>query len=422
MIINQQAFFMHTVRTKISDAQIKKHSRDSRVRQLKDERGPIYLRFNKPRTGGTWILMEYRNGHQKAHRIGKWPLVPAKHIMDIAAKARMQLMDSEAAEYASFETVDQLINWYVSRELKLNNSSRARLRNIKSMGEQKLCYFFDGVPIQQIDHQLVDKTLIQPLFNQGYSVSYVRANFQLLKSAYSKAKRFKHITVNPLADVKFKDFFGETFSVSSAQVRGCRLPTDKVPELLRKASDLPTMQRMLITMMISHGTRIGETRKARWAHIDLHRRVWSIPMENTKNGKAIDYPLTADMVELLRSYQQWMHALGYKKSRFLFPANKQDTKPVHAQVASNWIQQVSGKAWSSHDMRKRARSVWQELGIDYIFCELLLNHSRDMLDQAYMHSHVALQKKNALETYHEWLKSCWLNFLSPVSVETTIAA
>ncbi|KJG55153.1 hypothetical protein UA38_21035, partial [Photobacterium kishitanii] len=51
---NQHAFFSATLPVKISDAQIKRHINDQRVRQLKDVRCPLYLRFNASRTGGTW--------------------------------------------------------------------------------------------------------------------------------------------------------------------------------------------------------------------------------------------------------------------------------------------------------------------------------------------------------------------------------
>ncbi|OBU32036.1 hypothetical protein [Photobacterium kishitanii] len=74
------------------------------------------------------------------------------------------------------------------------------------------------------------------------------------------------------------------------------------------------------------------------------------------------------------------------------------------------------KAWSAHDLRKRARSIWAELGVDYIVCEYLLNHARDKLDQAYIHTHMELQKKEALETYHKWLKKDGV----PVSIQNLI--
>lgn len=128
------------------------------------------------------------------------------------------------------------------------------------------------------------------------------------------------------------------------------------------------------------------------------------------------YPLTTDMVELLRSYQVWQHHLGYKGD-LLFPLSRWSKHPIHSSKASEWVREISDRQWSAHDLRKRARSIWAELGIDYIIGESLLNHSRDKLDQAYIHTHMELQKKEALEMYHNWLKNCWCACLSPVSIQ-----
>ncbi|MEL6113779.1 site-specific integrase [Photobacterium sp. SP02] len=419
--LNANAYSAKTISLKISDTQINKHLRDPRVHQLKDERCSLYLKFNKKRMGGTWVLMEYKDGTQFGHRIGKWPALPAKHIMEVVGHAKKQLSSGKPIDYSGFETVDQVVNWHIEREFKLKQSSKARLNNLKSMGELHLCSIFEGHPALKLEHQTIDSKLIQPMFKQGYSVSYVRANFNLLKTAYSTAKRLGQINTNPLVGVGFKQFFGETFSVSAAQVKGCRLNTDQMPVLLMNAQQQHPMARMLVTMIAAHGSRIGETRMAKWQHIDFTRRCWIIPKENTKNGKAMEYPLTPGMVELLRSYQMWLFELGYK-GHFLFPASKRDQGPINSAAACEWVRAVSKGQWTSHDIRKRARSIWLELGIDYIICESLLNHSRDMLDQAYIHTHMTLQKIEALETYHNWLNSCWQDWLLPISISSRMAA
>jgi integrase len=418
--LNQQALFSSTISLKISDAQIKKHLRDPRVRQLKDVRCSLYLKFNKARTGGTWVLMEYKKGNQLGHRIGKYPATQAKHIMDLVSIASQRIAAGEKAECSGFETVDQLINWHVEREFKLHRSTTQRLQNLKSMAEQHVRCMFEGWPVMKLCHQTVDKQLIQPMFQQGYSLSYVRANFNLMKTAYSAAKKVKEITVNPMSDVRFKDFFGETFSISAGQVRGCRFNTDQLPETLMATQKADPDKRLLLTLIIAHGTRIGETRKASWEYIDLTQKRWTIPAEDTKNGKPVVYPLTDGMVELLRSYQEWQAVQGYQTG-MLFPLSKRSRKPIHSTTASTWVRDISKRKWSAHDLRKRARTIWLELGIDYIVCEALLNHARDKLDQVYIHTHMELQKKDALKTYHQWLNSCWHNWLLPISIpETTL--
>ncbi|WP_051563806.1 site-specific integrase [Enterovibrio calviensis] len=192
--------------------------------------------------------------------------------------------------------------------------------------------------------------------------------------------------------------------------------TDQLPAILAKASEQAPPARILVTMMLGHGARIGETRKAMWKNISLTLKQWTIPAGDAKNGEAMVYPFSPGMVELLHSYREWQIELGYKGD-CLFPISFRENKPAYSSLASGWVRAISNKEWSGHDLRKRARSIWLEIGVDYIVCESLLNHARDKLDQAYIHTHMESQKKEALETYHEWLKSCWLTCFTPVSTE-----
>ncbi|MBF4354445.1 tyrosine-type recombinase/integrase, partial [Vibrio anguillarum] len=144
----------------------------------------------------------------------------------------------------------------------------------------------------------------------------------------------------------------------------------------------------------------------KWRHINLETKQWHIPARNTKSKKDIVYPLSDEMVEYLASYKQWQLSQYYKGNN-VFPLTKRDKSPIHAALASQMVREVSKSEWSAHDLRKLARTIWADLGVDYLVAESLLNHAKDKLDVVYIHTHVELQKKNALNTYHNWLKNCW---------------
>jgi hypothetical protein len=57
--------------------------------------------------------------------------------------------------------------------------------------------------------------------------------------------------------------------------------------------------------------------------------------------------------------------------------------------------------------------VWADLGVDYMVAETLLNHAKDKLDQAYIHTHLEMKKKEALNAYHQWLNNCWRGCFRP---------
>ena len=409
--LNQQALFSSTISLKISDAQIKKHLRDPRVRQLKDERCSLYLKFNKARTGGTWVLMEYKNGSQFGHRIGKYPATQAKHIMELVSITSLKMARGEETGGDTFRFTSDLLDWYLEREQRNRTVKAARLANVKSMIEKHLVPAFLEVPVQRVDHDLIDKKLIQPVLDAGYSVSYLSAMFTVFKSAYTNARRLKKIGSNPMAELNFCDFIHKPRTV-----KGCRLSVDAVQGVLQGLDEQKPPVRMLIMMMLCHGSRVGETRKARWSNISLIRKQWFIPKEDTKADREVTYPLTDHMVELLRSYRAWQTGLGYEGD-CLFPVSRWTNKPAYSGMASEWVRKVSQRAWSAHDLRKIARTIWADLGIDYLVSEMLLNHAKGKLDKAYIHTPIELQKQQALQTYHEWLKNCWLSCFRPIPTD-----
>ncbi|WP_198595221.1 tyrosine-type recombinase/integrase [Vibrio splendidus] len=407
-MFNQLALCQTTVRCRISDAQIRKHAKDSRVKQLKDTRYSLYLRFRKNREQGSWIYMEYRNGEQKSHTIGKYPNLSANHAFDVLNHYVAELAQGKRSVFNEFTTVDELLAWYLEVETKARLLSSDRLVTLKSICETHLAPSLHGVEIAAVDHRVVEKVLMKPLREALYSPSYIRTIFQTIKVAFTKAKRLRLLAVNPFDSMKFTDFLKVKIDV-----KGCKLRPSDTPWLLESFfSSGDPFARMLCLMMMSHGTRIGETRQAKWRHICFRTKRWTIPKAYTKTKREIVYPLTDELVCLLQSFKQWQLDNAYKGNN-VFPLTQRDKEPIHRGKACELIRTISLQKWSAHDLRKLARTVWADLGIDYLVSETLLNHAKGKLDQAYIHTHIELQKSEALNTYHSWLKNCWRTCYCP---------
>lgn len=147
------------------------------------------------------------------------------------------------------------------------------------------------------------------------------------------------------------------------------------------------------------GTPKG-TNKTKWRHFDLTGRTWHIPAVDTKTKKAHNLPLTAQICAFLTRYRASQVARGYDGA-YLFPgARGQALSKASAQLA---FAALSGEEWTSHDLRKTARTAWADLGVDYLIGELLLNHALKALDVTYIHTTAETQKREALERWHAWL-------------------
>ena len=157
---------------------------------------------------------------------------------------------------------------------------------------------------------------------------------------------------------------------------------------------------MLPLMMLCHGTRIGETRLARWRHISLSDRVWIIPAEVTKTRTEHVLPLTEQVCALLERYRAQLN-MRHKDSAFVFPGTP--GQAISEKTASYLFNRISGGEWSSHDLRKLARTGWADLGVDYLIGELLLNHAMGFAAQTYIHTTADDLKLDALKRWHDWL-------------------
>ncbi len=67
--------------------------------------------------------------------------------------------------------------------------------------------------------------------------------------------------------------------------------------------------------------------------------------------------------------------------------------------------------WTSHDLRKVARTGWADIGIDYLISELLINHSMGHNVKVYVQSDVMSRKRDALEKWHAHLDQCGFDLI-----------
>jgi integrase len=136
----------------------------------------------------------------------------------------------------------------------------------------------------------------------------------------------------------------------------------------------------IILFLLSTGARLNEALTARWALIDVQRRVWRIPATNSKSGKVRAVPLNDTALEVL---------------------SKQDTKDEFEYV---FINRQTGhrfktiqKAWDRlrklallehvriHDLRHQYASFLVNNGVTLYTTGQILGHSTPKVTQRYAH-------------------------------------
>jgi integrase len=381
---------------KFSDAEIRRQSADLAVHDLRDPRHPgLYLRFAQDRQRGSWYLVR---GKAWSH-IARFPDLGAAAVLAELPALRQRLLRDSAATVAlgGLVTCGQLIDWYGDRMSRDRSLSDKRKAGAKSAIKCHLKPRLEGVPVRELTAAVLDKELMWPC-QQELSLSYVHQLFVLLVVAFRQACKLGLIDKNPMAEMKFVDFTTARIMPKAARLRGVHL-VEVVPMLADLFESQPG-EAMLAVMMLCHGTRVGETRMARWSDISIPDGEWFIPAENTKTRTEHRLPLTAQAKALLARYRAIQLAQGYEGT-YLFPSRR--GRAISDGQASAVFSRIGRGEWTSHDLRKVARTAWTDLGIDGHIGEMLLNHSLGKIASTYINTQARAQRLMALEKWHNWL-------------------
>lgn len=384
---------MSSAAVKMSDAEVKRQAAGTaRVLRDIDNRG-LYLRFTKARDRASWYLVTKGDWNL----IGRFPDLNTKQVVAALPAIRLRLEAGEGTSLSKWGTVGELLAWYAERMARDRNLSSKRKKTGASAIKCHLIPRLGDLPLKHIDKATLDSQLMWPL-QEALSIDYVRLVFQLLALAFRQAFKLGLISCNPMAGIKFSDFSKAKVGIKPSRLRGVQLP--ELLKQLAEVFDTAPRDAMLALLMLCHGTRIGESRMTQWPHISLAEREWFIPGDHTKTGVEHHLPLTEQMCAILIRYRDWQYANGYD-GQYVFPAR--NGKPLSEGQASAVFTRLGKGEWTSHDLRKVARTGWADIGIDYLISELLINHSMGHNVKVYVQSDVMSRKRDALERWHAHL-------------------
>lgn len=388
---------LKTLTVVMTDAEIRRHAQLEHVRALRDARHPqLHFRYSTvDRRRGSWhVVIGGRWG-----KAGSYPGINAKLMQATLPEilARRAADPDATSTTTSWRTVGDVLSWYTDRMSRDRGLSAKRKASAQSALRCHLVPRLQEMELASLDRRILDSQLMWPM-QEKYELSFVRSVWGVLAVAFRQATRLKLLGVNPMGDLKFTDFVRTRIRPKSARLRG-----DDLPALLQTFAeqfDAVPVQAMLPLMMLCHGTRLGETRLARWKSINLKTRQWFIPAAETKTKAEHTLPLTEQACSLLQRYRAIQTGTGYT-GPFLFPGSSGSA--LSPSKACTVFTSVSKGEWSSHDLRKVARTAWADLGVDYMVGEMLLNHAMKDLDATYIHTTAEGMKRKALEDWHRHL-------------------
>lgn len=301
---------------------------------------------------------------------------------------------------ASMRTAGEVVNWWLGR-IEGDRARSAKYRgSMGSLMRRHVLPRLGKVTLRKLDRVMLDDRLVYPM-HQELAPRTVQKALQGLRQAFAMAEEQGRIDANPLAGTTFRNFYKGKLRPKPAALSRVDLPV-LVPHLV-EVFNVDPLKGMLPLMMLAHGTRIAETLLARWAHVSLDERVWVIPEANTKSRREHVLPLTPQVLALLERYRQALPDPRLK-TEWLFPVR--GGARLAETTAHALMREVSGRQWTSHDLRKLMRSSLADIGVDHMVGELLINHTLGVTAETYLTRDAMARRREALERWHARLDEC----------------
>ena len=215
------------------------------------------------------------------------------------------------------------------------------------------------------------------------------------------------------------DVVGSDYDPVSSNERDRVLDENEIRHLakLLPVADLSFAIQSAVWLMLSCGTRVGETVAARWSHVDLENHRWHIPAESAKSNVALDVTLSDFAHARFTALRGVRDRLSEeKRSDWVFPSRKDISKPLDNQTIGKQLADrqrpgkkplpgrtervdalvLAGGQWKCHDLRRSCGTLMQSLGVPESTIHRCLNHARtDKLDRIYLQHDYSTEMANA---------------------------
>lgn len=244
-----------------------------------------------------------------------------------------------------------------------------------------------------------DKTVSSYVFHNQKFLDYTKKQPQEVSEQDIKSylahlisdKKLKPSSINlAICTLKFfyikvldKDLFTKISSVKSEKKIPIVLSKDEIKQLILAAKN--KKHKILIELMYSSGLRVSEAVSMKIDDLDLSQKIGKVVSGKGKKDRLII--LSNTVIKHIESYLRFRdkHNIG---SDYLFPSQKDLSKPISVRNAQKIIHYLAGKAGFKkrvfcHALRSSFATHLLEEGVDIRVIQELLGHSTIATTQRY---------------------------------------
>ncbi|WGL93767.1 tyrosine-type recombinase/integrase [Arsenophonus nasoniae] len=157
---------------------------------------------------------------------------------------------------------------------------------------------------------------------------------------------------------------------------------------------IESQHRHILLLAILFGCRMIEIRKSTWDEWDFQNWIWTVPKENSKNGREIIRPIPKDI-------RQWLVNLKAVNNTNLILGKIYNQPSISTTMGRLWKKLGHTRSWCLHDMRRTLATNMADKGVNIYVIEQLLGHTLPGVMGIYNRSQYMSEKAQALE---DWLR------------------
>lgn len=355
--------------------------------------------------------MRYRQTGSKSesiYTIGNYPLVTQVTARTQAQQAKQLISEginptqyrkdqreaAQAQRNADSLTFEAIARQWHQERFKADNWKQSHAAKIIKSLENDVFPMIGNLPLIQIDAPLLLKVL-QPIIKRGAIETSKKVN-QRISAIFRFAIVRNIIKSNPADHIRDEL---PTVVVS----HNPHLTSDQIPDFLNAIHNSQARETVKLAILLTMHTltRTGETRFAQWSEFDLDNRVWNIPAERMKMGKAHSIPLSDQAMAIMARLKEITKGTGY-----IFTTTNRH-KPMSENAMLNVLYKAGYKGVITiHGLRGTGSTILNEQQFRYDVIESALAHiDTNKIRGAYNHAQYFEERRTMMQSYSDYLNT-----------------
>ena len=366
------------------------------------------------------FVVRYRVGRRMRRlTIGPYGPPPGKSLADARNEARSVLGKAADGEDPAQDKRDQL-KGELFRDLATAYLTMAEKRH-RSWREEKRIIDKDLLPVLGF-RRLVDirrrdiRELVEDIARKRDAPIMANRTLGVLCRMFNFALDREWIEANPasripepgeeqsrervLSHEELRELWAALESLSNEDEERIE---DTAQQLRRAKARVTPATAQAFQVQLLTAQRPGETRKMRWADVDLESGWWTIPTPDAKNARAHRVPLTKPVLEILERRRE----LAGENSKVVFENRRGAGSIAHrGKKAASILCRGLSFNFRAHDLRRTASTGMAEGGVPRDYIAKVLNHVEGGPAATRIYDRYAYdkEKRDALESWAQRLQ------------------